>query len=467
MRVADAGRPARSLRRRLYTALVLPLCIILGLSSAVAYDLAVRFAREVHDRWLSDSVNSLAQIVERGPAGAKLEMSEAVGRLFRWDAEDQTWFRLDSSLRGTIAGAPEVPLNGNANAVVGNTVLYDALVGAQPARVARLVLPAERFGEASVLIVAETVHKRARTTREIVVAMLVPQALLAVCAALLLMQAVRRTVVPLERLSARLSTQSHNSLDPLPLAETPSELQPLVTALNDLLQRWAAAMTSKQEFLATAAHDLRTPLAAALLHLEQVRGADEASGKALGTAQTALRRAARAATQVLQLAHAEATAIDPAATVTVDLCALVRQIGAELAPAAVARRQTLSLDVSREHVEVSGHYDLLAAAVGNLLDNAIKYTPVGGTIKVTVLAAERAGVRIADDGPGLTTPAAGAQAPARFTRGPDASRGGVPGTGLGLTIVREVAARHGGTLELAGGADGAGCVATLWLSLKS
>jgi len=276
-------QPARSLQRRLYTALIVPLCAILVLSSATAYYLAVRFAREVHDRWLSDSVNSLAQIVERGPAGAKLEMSESVGRLFRWDAEDQTWFRLVSPLRGTVAGSPEVPLSGAGAAVVGNTVLFDAQIGARPVRVVRLALPPDRFGEAAVLVVAETVYKRARTAREIAVAMLVPQALLAVFAAALLMQAVRRTVVPLEVLAARLSSQSHTSLDPLPLAATPSELRPLVAALNDLLQRWAAAMGSKQEFLATAAHDLRTPLAAALLHLEQVHAADAASTTALST----------------------------------------------------------------------------------------------------------------------------------------------------------------------------------------
>jgi signal transduction histidine kinase len=181
----------------------------------------------------------------------------------------------------------------------------------------------------------------------------------------------------------------------------------------------------------------------------------------LATAQTALRRATRAAGQLLSLAHAEATAADPASFADVDLCALAQQIGSELAPVAIAKRLSLSLEVPREVVLAPGNYDLLVSAVGNLLDNAIKYTPCGGDVVVTVCDGERAGIRITDTGPGL--PELAGLVGGRFVRGVRSMREGVAGAGLGLAIAREVARRHRGHLELTAGPEGRGTAATLWI----
>ena len=133
----------------------------------------------------------------------------------------------------------------------------------------------------------------------------------------------------------------------------------------------------------------------------------------------------------------------------VDLCVVVQQIGAQLAPAAAAKNHTLSLDVCREHVPVRGNHDLLAIAVSNLLDNAIRYTPPGGNIEVQVFDDDGVGVRISNSGPlhasqdALEALAARPAAPT-----PDTPRSSASvGTGLGLAIAREVAARHGGKLD--------------------
>ena len=221
---------------------------------------------------------------------------------------------------------------------------------------------------------------------------------------------------------------------------------------------------SKREMLATAAHNLRTPLAAALLHLERVRAADNSSAQALTTAQTALRRAAHAAHQVLSLAHAEANAADPSTFVAVDLCALAYQMGAELAPTAMKKGHSLSLEVPDKVVYAEGHYDLLLSAAMNLLDNAIKYTPRGeGDIIVSVCDGDMAGIRVTDNGAGFTPPVRGEAGDERFVRGKDSARSGVAGAGLGLSIVREVVSRHRGRLEFTAGPEGRGTVATLWV----
>ena len=451
-----------SLRRQLFRALVLPWLAILLCSASIAYAIADHFARVVHDRWLSDSVNSLAQITERGPDGAQLVLTDAAARLAQWDAEDQSWFRLVSSHRGTVAGSAAVPLDGDARDTIGNSELYDARIDGQPVRVARLALPEARVGEPAQLLVAETTRKRARTTEQIVLTVLAPEALLAVLASALMVRAVRRSVDPLGELAAHLNAQSHAGFAALPVDDAPLEVQPLVVALNELLARLEDRLRVRQEFLATAAHDLRTPLAAVLLHLEQVRGADPHSVAALRTAQGALRRAVRAAQQVLDFAHAESLAVDPARMTRVDLCEVARQIGAELAPASVARGVSLSLELAAPEVRVTGLPDLIASALANLLDNAIKYTPEGGHVVVSVLDRPVPALRVSDDGPGL--PAAWLQrgSPARYERGMQARMTGVRGSGLGLAIAREVAARHDGRLELGAGDGGRGCTATLW-----
>jgi signal transduction histidine kinase len=235
--------------------------------------------------------------------------------------------------------------------------------------------------------------------------------------------------------------------------------------LNDVLMRLKSTVDTKREMLATAAHNLRTPLAAALLQLERVRTADASSAQALTTAQTALRRAARAAHQVLSLAHAEANAGDPSAFVPVDLGALAHQMGAELAPTAMEKGHSLSLEVPGKVVLAKGHYDLLLSAAMNLLDNAIKYTPRGGDIIVSVCDEDLAlaGIRVTDNGPGFTPPMRSEGGDERFVRGKHSARSGVSGAGLGLSIVREVASRHRGRLDIATGPDGHGTLATLWV----
>lgn len=454
-----------SLQRRMDLALLYPICLVMVLAAVSTYYVAAHFSRVVHDHWLTDSVNSLAEAIAPGPKGAQLELDERERALIVWDAEDRTWYRLDSPTRGTIDGSTDVPTLTDAHDVdsVGETRLFEAQIDGERVRVASLDLPAARYGEPLTLLVAETMHKRTRTAREIATAVLLPLLLLTVLAIGLLLRAVRRTVRPLKTVAARLSAQSHSSLDPVPFAGAPIEVHPLIHALNDVLMRLKGIVDTKRELLATAAHNLRTPLAAALLHLERVRTADANSSQALTTAQTALRRAAHAAHQVLSLAHAEANAADPSTFVAVDLGALAHQMGAELAPTAMEKGHSLSLEVPGEKVFAQGHYDLLLSAAMNLLDNAIKYTPGGGDIIVSVCDGDMAGIRVTDNGPGFAPPVRAEGGDERFVRGKHSARSGVAGAGLGLWIVREVASRHRGRLEIAAGPEGRGTVATLWV----
>jgi signal transduction histidine kinase len=135
----------------------------------------------------------------------------------------------------------------------------------------------------------------------------------------------------------------------------------------------------------------------------------------------------------------------------------------ELAPTAMEKGHSLSLEVPDKVVFAQGHYDLLLSAAMNLLDNAIKYTPAGGDIVVSVCDDDLAGIRVTDNGPGFTPPTRSEGGDERFVRGKHSARSGVAGAGLGLSIVREVASRHRGRLEFTSGPEGRGTIATLWV----
>src|SRR3569833_214428 len=215
-----------SLQRRMDLALLYPICLVMLLAAVTAYYVAAHFSRVVHDHWLSDSVNSLAEAIATGPDGAQLELDERARALIVRDAEDRTWYRLVSPTRGTIGGSNEVPLAKGTDDVdsVGATRLFESRIDGERVRVASLNLAAARFGEPLTLLVAETMHKRTRTAREIVTAVLVPQMLLTALAIGLLLRAVRRTVRPLKTVAARLSAQSHLGQDPVSVPGAPGEV---------------------------------------------------------------------------------------------------------------------------------------------------------------------------------------------------------------------------------------------------
>jgi len=260
---------------------------------------------------------------------------------------------------------------------------------------------------------------------------------------------VGRGLAPLARVTRALETRRPEALDPLQEERLPLEVRPLVHALNGLLARLAAALDTQKAFVADAAHELRTPLAAVQIQSQLVARAhdEDARREALADLQAGVTRATRLAEQLLALARAEPDgAVEKEA---LDLRALVE--GCVAAHAPLAQRRGIDLGFEESHAAtVTADADALRVMFGNLLDNAVKYTPEGGRIDVS-LALDPDGrpvVGIADSGPGI---------PAnerdrvfdRFYRDTSArARTDVSGSGLGLAIVRRIAVQHGVELEL-------------------
>ncbi len=328
----------------------------------------------------------------------------------------------------------------------------------------------------SVIQVAQPMSVREQRAVALALQTLKPFALLLPGLLLLVWFAVGQALEPLRRLTALLKTRQVDTLDPLPGAPLPDEVQPLVTALNELLARLRAAREHERAFMADAAHELRTPLTA--LHLQTgmlARASGEAErAVAMGTLAAGVQRAIRLVEQLLSLARQEPRADRPRVPVRLD--ELACEIVAELVPLADAGRIDLGV-AAAQPLSIEADPDALRTLLRNLIDNAVRYTPAGGRVDVTVEAVSAADapgatgeavggaavgaaadalggvrLRVSDDGPGIA-PAERARVFDRFYR-----RAGTepPGSGLGLAIVKAIADAHGATVQLADGPSGRG-----------
>ena len=264
---------------------------------------------------------------------------------------------------------------------------------------------------------------------------------------------------PVARVRAQVAARQPDDLSPVSGEGLPEEVAPLVEELNLLFVRVRRAFEAQQHFVADAAHELRSPLAALKLQVQGLRragaaGDEAARAQAVQRLNAGIDRATRLVEQLLALARQEAHAAGGAVPAPVDLRALVREAVEEMLPAAAARRIDLGL-ARADAVVLPGHADALRILLRNLLDNAIKYTPEGGRVDVTLHAPPEGGARLAvqDSGPGLP-PSERERVLDRFYRAPAAPGGaqaeGEPatGSGLGLAIVRAVAQWHGASLRL-------------------
>ena len=255
---------------------------------------------------------------------------------------------------------------------------------------------------------------------------------------------------PVARVRSQVASRQADDLSPVSDAGLPDEVQPLVQELNLLFGRVRTAFDAQQSFVADAAHELRTPLAALRLQAQSLDRADtpEARKLAVQRLTAGIDRATRLVEQLLVLARQEATAAAGAVARPVDLADLARRTVADLAGVAAAK----GVDVGIHHADpatVEGQPDALHILLRNLVDNAIKYTPAGGTADISVRSdTAKDGctvtVTVEDSGPGIP-PEERERVFDRFYRvaGSEAA-----GSGLGLAIIKAIAERHGATLAL-------------------
>lgn len=437
-----------SLHGLLLRRLWLPLLVLLLCSAVGSFALARFYAGQVYDRWLLDSAMSLSELVTVQDGRASIEITPAVSRMFSWDTADEVHGEVVDAEGGRLYGdLPEaLPRPSIAAGNDDDAIYYDARVRGQPVRMVEVVVSAGP-GHDIRLRVAETLRKRHRLERKLLLTSVPFQAAILALAAWLAWSGTGAAARHANLVARKLASPRPDPLAPLdPAQEAPRELWPAVEAYNALLQRLDAMQDAQRRFVSNAAHQLRTPLAAMQVELESsLRQHDpQAQQLALSGTLAGLARLQHLVNQLLMLSrsedpHGSALPLQP-----VDLAALARGVVERYADRALAAGVDLGYEGPDDGVQVQGDPQLLREALGNLLDNALRYGAVPGVITLGVRQ-EAEGVQawVDDDGAGIAE-AERTRVTERFYR---ASSEG-DGCGLGLAIVAEIAQRHGATLMI-------------------
>jgi two-component system sensor histidine kinase TctE len=447
--VSAAPRPGRqlSMKRQLWLWLLLPQLVVWLVGGALAYRIALNYAEKGLDQSLSQSVRALARQVKPIGSGLLVDFPSAARALIEQDPDDRANYMVSSPpgqfLIGnqSIGAPPQTP-------VLGQPVFYRIEVEGRPMRAVALDIAYGETGQPQLLRVqlAKSYIARERIAGELVADLLAPLLLLGVVLSMLVHAGIQRGLAPLSRLEMLLKNRSVSDLTPLALTTAPREVHALVDAINRLLWAVRRSVTQEKRFINDAAHQLRTPLAGLIsqtdlaLRDEHLPSLKDRLHKVHAGAQ----RSAHLVNQLLALARCGSEV----ALSRLDLATLAQDVAREFSPRAVAAQVDLGYE-GLDHAVVLGNDLLLREALGNLIDNALRYglpTPSGEPRRITV-GVEHLGAHVAlsvdDNGPGLL-PEQQSQAFERFWRASEQPGG----CGLGLAIVQEIALRHGGQASL-------------------
>lgn len=439
-----------SLRGRLLRRLVIVLAVILLVSSVSAYLSARRAADTAYDRTLLASARAIADGLYAEDGRLRANVPYVALDTFAYDSAGRIYYQV-IGLDGTqVSGYDDLPA---APAGTKRTDDYPALAhfydGQYRGQGVRLVSLYQPVSEPQVnglaeIRVAETQGARERLARELLYGTLWRMGLLSISALVLVWLAVSATLRPLDHLRRSLAERASEDLRPLPDADMPRELRPLVGALNQFNQRLHNLFERQSQFIADAAHELRTPLAALKARVELGLRSQESQvwKSTLEDAAQNTDRLTHLANQLLSLARIEsgARAITEGGAQLLDLSQLARELGLALAPLAHARGISLALEADKP-VWLHGEPTLLNELLSNLVDNAIAHTPAGGNVILRVL--ETCVLEVEDDGPGIPE----AEREKVFERFYRRSVQG-SGAGLGLAIVGEICRAHQAHISL-------------------
>jgi two-component system, OmpR family, sensor histidine kinase TctE len=453
-RPAPNARRSQSLRRTLLLGILLPLFGFVMVNTVVLYRQALAAADTAYDRTLLATAKSLGeQLVVEGPAHqpqVTASIPYSALEAFEADNRSRMFYRVNGFRGEMVSGFEDLPA---PREQLPDQQIYAALVhfydddyrGA-PVRMAVLLQPVSgAAGQGMATIqVAETLDLRETLARQILIDTLWRQAALVVVIVAVVVFVVQRATRPVRRLSHALTVRSENDLSPLPLDGTPRELQPLVEATNQHMNRLSQLLDHQKRFVRDTSHQLRTPLAVLKTQVQSALRGDAPPQQALDEIGHTVERATELANQMLALAKVEQLRQDRDAPV-VDWGEVVRSVALDLAPLIAERSLDFSLDVCR--APVRSHEWALRELGRNLLHNAIKHCPPESRLAVALVCDERtAALSISDSGPGISDPLR-----VRLFQPFATDHGARPsgaGSGLGLAICHGIVQSLGGSIQL-------------------
>ncbi|MFU8894869.1 MAG: ATP-binding protein [Gammaproteobacteria bacterium] len=436
----------KSLRWRLLAAVCAAVLLIWLLTGWLSYIMARHEAEELMDGSLAQTGHLLLAIIEDDQG----ELAGLASRLARVRRDDNDVYepplefqvgRGDGTILARSLDAPDLPILGVAG--------YSDIIRREESwRVLNLTSADGRHR----VQVSQPISLRDRAALEVASQTVLPLLVIVPLLVLLIYFSIRRGLLPLDRLASEVAARTPDNLAPLSGGEVPTEARPLVNSINRLFARVSRTLENERRFTADAAHELRTPLAALKVQTQVALLSTDAPmrKKALHQIESGVDRAGHLLEQLLRLAR-----LDPVQRleqpVPVALAALVREAIGVVRGAHPEADRRLVAALPAAEVHVPGDPELLRVALRNLLDNAVRYSRPGDSVRVALEATGReVALSVHDSGPGVPEEAVGKLAE-RFYRGRDHS---TQGTGLGLAIVTRIVELHGARLSLGNHPDG-------------
>lgn len=452
----------RSLFGEILDWMLAPLLFVWPLSIAFTHYFANNVANFPYDQSLRELVGTLSRQVQLVDGKPVVSLHASTRAMLRADELDSVYFHVLTQDRKLLAGDQDLPipaLAGVAGVLPGEVYFRDMEYKGQDIRVAYSYIaepqaPVEQW----VLVeVAETTEKRTQLANRIVASVILPQFIIIPLAVMLVWFGLSRGLRPLTRLRNTIEDRDPGDLSPIATRRVPEELEPLVEAFNEMLERMKRNVEAQQRFVADAAHQMRTPLTGLKTQAQfAVRETDPAALRhALRQIATGVDRAGRLVNQLLTLARTEGSEIAQQKHEPTDLAQLAREVVEDWVIIALEKRIDLGYEADGAAM-ISGNAFLLRELLKNLIDNAIRYTPAGGHVTCRILDdGSSILLEVEDDGIGITEEQAELVFE-RFYRVDDAT---TEGSGLGLAIVQEIASQHAARARLRPNPRGKGALA--------
>ncbi|WP_158300605.1 sensor histidine kinase [Chromobacterium sp. ATCC 53434] len=444
---SGSGGPRSSLRLRLLWGLLLPLLLLLSLDAWLTYRRSLAGANAAFDRMLHTSARAIANGISSHGGDVRVDIPYFALQMFESNAAGKVFYRVSDARGKLLTGYGDLPLPARRGAGAPALQFSDADYLGEDVRLVSLRLSVRdmlTLRDLDVWVqVAETPESRRELARSLLLGSLLQEILLVLTLLLIVSLAVSRGLRPLRWLSEQMASRPQG--EPLPRAGLPSELIPLVDALNLHDERLQRLLAARRRFIDDAAHQLKTPLAVMQAHAELALREDDAGAQRqqLLRLLASLRQAGHMVGQLLQMSRLEPDNGQAIEMETVDVAALAREVALEWAAAAHERRADLAYE-GVQALPVWGNRALLRELLNNLLDNALRYAGRDAVVTVAAVDMPDACLQVRDSGPGIPE-AERDKVWLRFYR-PAGERS--EGSGLGLAIVREIAARHGARLSL-------------------
>jgi len=439
-----------SLRRQLLIGILLPIALFIVVDTVSLYRQALEAVNIAYDRTLLASAKAIGELLEVEGEGdtARIRAQVPYSALEAFEADNRSRmsYRIADARGQWIDGAQDLPAwTGtlpNQGPYAALVDFYDDQFRGDPVRVAVLLQPvATGSGRAMATIqVAETLELRRTLARQILRDTLLRQAILIGVILAVVLVVVQRVTRPVRRLSDNLHKRTEDDLTPIDSPDLPREMQPLTEATNQVMARLQHLLDHQKRFVRDAAHQLRTPLAVLKVQVQSARRGDMEPAEALRNIEVTVDRATTLANQMLSLAKVEQLR-QQQDFAALDWAEVVRTLALDLS--ALIAEKDIDFELHTEPCTVHAHDWMLREMVRNLLHNAIRHTPEHGLLSVRIAPMDgMAQLTIADSGSGI------ADALRMRLFQPFASGNTRSGTGLGLTIAREIILSLRGSIQL-------------------